>query len=83
MDDIEIEESIASRLGLGLAAIGRPAYITEGRANDLGEGADRSVDAMRARAHKLLDAAWWLGIRYIDAARSYGLAEQFLGSWLA
>ena len=83
MDDIEIESSIASRLGLGLAAIGRPAYITAGREKDLGAGADRSVDAMRARAHKLLDAAWWLGIRYIDAARSYGLAEQFLGSWLA
>jgi aryl-alcohol dehydrogenase-like predicted oxidoreductase len=83
VDDIEIEDSIASRLGLGLAAIGRPAYITTGRAKDLGEGADRSVDALRARAHKLLDAAWWLGIRYIDAARSYGFAEQFLGSWLA
>jgi aryl-alcohol dehydrogenase-like predicted oxidoreductase len=83
VDEIEIEDSIASRLGLGLAAIGRPAYITTGRAKDLGEGADRSVDALRARAHKLLDAAWWLGIRYIDAARSYGFAEQFLGSWLA
>jgi aryl-alcohol dehydrogenase-like predicted oxidoreductase len=83
MKEEQIEDSIASRLGLGLAAIGRPAYITGGRAKDLGEGADRSVDAMRARAHKLLDAAWWLGIRYIDAARSYGLAEQFLGSWLA
>jgi aryl-alcohol dehydrogenase-like predicted oxidoreductase len=83
VDDIEIEDSIASRLGLGLAAIGRPAYITGGRAKDLGEGADRSVDAMRERAHKLLDAAWWLGIRYVDAARSYGRAEEFLGSWLA
>lgn len=83
MDDIEIEDSIASRLGLGLAAIGRPAYITAGRAKDLGEGADRSVDALRERAHKLLDAAWWLGIRYVDAARSYGRAEEFLGSWLA
>ena len=83
MEDIEIEDSIASRLGLGLAAIGRPAYITAGRAKDLGEGADRSVDAMRERAHKLLDAAWWLGIRYVDAARSYGRAEEFLGSWLA
>jgi aryl-alcohol dehydrogenase-like predicted oxidoreductase len=83
VETTEIEESIASRLGLGLAAIGRPAYITAGRAKDLGEGADRSVDALRARAHKLLDAAWWLGIRYVDAARSYGFAEQFLGSWLA
>jgi len=83
VEDIEIEDSIASRLGLGLAAIGRPAYITAGRTKDLGEGAERSVDAMRERAHKLLDAAWWLGIRYVDAARSYGRAEEFLGSWLA
>ncbi|WP_084361615.1 aldo/keto reductase [Herbiconiux solani] len=74
---------LASRLGLGLAAIGRPAYITAGRDDDLGDSAGRTVEAMRERAHALLDGAWWLGIRYFDAARSYGLAEQFLGSWLA
>jgi aryl-alcohol dehydrogenase-like predicted oxidoreductase len=74
---------LASRLGLGLAAIGRPAYITVGRDHDLGAGDERTIEALRDRAHGLLEAAWWLGIRYIDAARSYGLAEQFLGSWLA
>jgi aryl-alcohol dehydrogenase-like predicted oxidoreductase/GNAT superfamily N-acetyltransferase len=68
-------------LGLGLAAIGRPAYITTGRTLDLGR--DRSVAAMRTRAHHMLDTAWARGIRFIDAARSYGLAEEFLGSWLA
>lgn len=68
-------------LGLGLAAIGRPAYITAGRAGDL--GGDRGVPAMRQRAHELLDAAWEGGIRFFDAARSYGRAEEFLGSWLA
>ena len=68
------------RVGLGLAAIGRPAYITSGRDRDL--PGDRSRDALRARAHELLDAAYALGIRYVDAARSYGDAEQFLGSWL-
>ena len=68
-------------LGLGLAAIGRPAYITTGRNADLDD--DRSVDAMRGRAHDLLDAAWARGIRFFDAARSYGRAEEFLGSWLA
>ncbi|QJU54258.1 aldo/keto reductase [Herbiconiux sp. KACC 21604] len=76
-------EGIASRLGLGLAALGRPAYITSGRDADLGDPAQRSVEAMRENAHRMLDAAWWLGVRYIDAARSYGYAEQFLGSWLA
>lgn len=70
------------RLGLGLAAVGRPAYITLGREADLGGSADRSVEALRARAHVLLEAAWDAGVRYLDAARSYGLAEEFLGGWL-
>lgn len=69
------------RLGLGLAALGRPAYITAGRVDDL--GADRSVDAMRVRAAAVLDAAWAAGVRHLDAARSYGRAEEFLAHWLA
>ncbi len=69
------------RLGLGLAALGRPAYVTGGRAGDLGD--DRSVDAMRRRTHDMLDRAVAHGVRYLDAARSYGLAEQFLSEWLA
>jgi aryl-alcohol dehydrogenase-like predicted oxidoreductase len=78
-----IRASIAApRLGLGLAAIGRPAYITVGRTADLGDPAHRSIEQMRARAHELLDAAWVAGIRYFDVARSYGLAETFLGTWL-
>lgn len=70
-----------AHLGLGLAALGRPAYITLGRADDL--GADRAVGDLEARTHTMLDAAWDAGLRYLDAARSYGLAEQFLGTWLA
>jgi aryl-alcohol dehydrogenase-like predicted oxidoreductase len=70
-----------SRLGLGLAALGRPGYITLGRAHDLGP--DRSPEAMYARAASVLDAARAAGIRYLDAARSYGRAEEFLGRWLA
>ena len=69
-----------SRIGLGLAALGRPAYITSGRAEDLPE---RSVAAMRARTFSMLDAAYEAGIRYVDAARSYGRAEEFLSGWLA
>lgn len=67
-------------LGLGLAALGRPAYINLGHADDLQRSYE--VEAMREHAHQLLDAAWEAGIRYFDAARSYGLAEDFLGSWL-
>src|SRR5438874_10106963 len=69
-----------SSIGLGLAAVGRPAYITIDRERDLGP--DRSVAALRARCHGLLDVAAAEGIRYFDAARSYGRAEEFLGSWL-
>jgi aryl-alcohol dehydrogenase-like predicted oxidoreductase len=67
-------------IGLGLAALGRPAYINLGHADDLGE--DRSPDALRERTHAVLDHAYARGVRYFDAARSYGLAEEFLGSWL-
>jgi aryl-alcohol dehydrogenase-like predicted oxidoreductase len=71
----------APRIGLGLAALGRPAYITTGRDVDL--GLDRSVEARRRRTETVLDAAYQAGIRYVDAARSYGLAEDFLAGWLA
>lgn len=74
-------EPSISRIGLGLAAIGRPAYITAGRAADLPP--ERSVDALRERAHALLDAAYAEGVRYVDVARSYGRAEEFLTGWLA
>ncbi len=67
-------------LGLGLAALGRPGYINLGHAADLDERYD--VEAMEAHAHEVLDAAWEEGIRYFDAARSYGRAEQFLATWL-
>jgi aryl-alcohol dehydrogenase-like predicted oxidoreductase len=60
--------------------LGRPGYINLGHGSDLAGETD--VPAMRARTHQVLDAAWAAGIRYFDAARSYGRAEQFLGSWL-
>src|SRR5690349_23963757 len=72
--------AVVSRVGLGLAALGRPAYITSGREQDL---PDRSVAGMRTRALSVLDAAYVAGVRYVDAARSYGLAEEFLAGWLA
>ena len=69
-----------SRIGLGLAAVGRPAYITLGRARDF--GTSRSAADLERRTGDLLDAAFNAGIRYVDAARSYGMAEAFLGRWL-
>jgi len=71
---------LSSPLGLGLAALGRPGYINLGHADDLGH--DYNVAAMQSHAHAVLDAAWRSGVRYFDAARSYGRAEEFLGAWL-
>ena len=68
------------RLGLGLAALGRPGYVTLNHATDLGGNYDPS--SMETHAHEVLDAAYDAGIRYIDCARSYGRAEDFVASWL-
>ncbi|SFQ55827.1 Predicted oxidoreductase [Amycolatopsis arida] len=70
-----------ARIAVGLAALGRPAYINERRLEAL--PADRGVPAMRARTHEVLDAAYAAGVRRFDAARSYGRAEEFLAGWLA
>ena len=67
-------------IGLGLAALGRPGYINLGHASDLEGHTD--VASMERGAHAVLDAAYESGVRYFDAARSYGRAEAFLGSWL-
>jgi aryl-alcohol dehydrogenase-like predicted oxidoreductase len=69
-----------SRLGLGLAALGRPGYINVGHGADLSSSTE--VADLERRAHAILDAAYDGGVRYLDAARSYGKAEAFLASWL-
>ncbi|WP_028937772.1 aldo/keto reductase [Pseudonocardia spinosispora] len=70
-----------SRVGLGLAALARPAYINSGREHDLGE--QRDVEQLRMRSITVLDEAYAAGVRYLDVARSYGRAEEFLADWLA
>ncbi len=69
-----------SPIGLGLAALGRPGYIDIGHADDLRGATD--FESLRDRAHRVLDAAFDAGVRYFDAARSYGRAEELLASWL-
>jgi aryl-alcohol dehydrogenase-like predicted oxidoreductase len=71
---------MSAQLGLGLAALGRPGYVTLNHASDLGGRYDPAI--MESHAHAVLDAAFDAGIRYVDAARSYGQAEDFLASWL-
>jgi aryl-alcohol dehydrogenase-like predicted oxidoreductase len=70
-----------NRIALGLAALGRPAYINLGR-----EGAlppERDVESMRAATFAVLDDAYRAGVRQVDVARSYGRSEEFLAGWLA
>jgi len=76
----QFKQRLQTKLGIGMAALGRPGYITLGHADDLNH--QYAVEAMKTHAHQVLDAAWAAGVRYFDAARSYGKAEMFLGSWL-
>jgi hypothetical protein len=49
------------KIGLGLAALGRPGYINLGHAKDIPQ--DRSVQGMRQHCHNIMDEAHHLGIR--------------------
>ena len=40
------------------------------------------MESLEQLTHSVLDSAYEHGVRYFDAARSYGLAEAFLASWL-
>lgn len=73
----------ASRVGLGLAALGRPGYINLARDADLGGGEARTEAAMQRHAAEVMRAAYDAGVRHFDAARSYGLSERFVADWLA
>lgn len=70
-----------SVLGLGTAALGRPGYLTVDHGADI--GGEHDVATLRRRAHEVFDTAFAAGVRYFDAARSYGRAEEFVASWLA
>src|SRR5437763_533816 len=67
-----------SRIGLGLAALGRHGYINLGHATDLQH--DYDVRSMAARARAVLDAAWNAGVRCFDAARSIDARAVTVGS---
>ena len=77
---ISMSNQTTAKLGLGLAALGRPGYINLGHGEDLSAGHD--VQQMQTSAHEVMDSALELGVVYFDAARSYGLAERFLAEWL-
>ncbi|GAB3661112.1 aldo/keto reductase [Nocardioides korecus] len=72
---------MTAELGLGTAALGRPEYLNLGHGRALGDRYD--VEELRAHAVEVLEAAWASGVRHVDAARSYGAGEEFVGGWLA
>ena len=59
--------------------LGRPAYINTGSDQHL--PADRGVESFRDNTFRVLDAATAAGVDWIDTARSYGRAEEFVGQW--
>lgn len=68
-----------ARWAIGTAVLGRPAYINEG--NDSALPAERSAGAFRDNTFRVLDAAYAAGVDWVDTARSYGRAEEFVGQW--
>lgn len=66
-----------TKIGLGLAAIGRPDYINIRQETDI----DKSFEAFEQNAFSMLDFAYLHGIRHFDTAASYGKGEQFLIDW--
>lgn len=67
----------ATKLGLGLAALGRPEYINIRDNYNI----DKSLESFEQNAYEMLDFAYENGIRYFDTAPSYGKGEFFLKNW--
>jgi aryl-alcohol dehydrogenase-like predicted oxidoreductase len=71
---------VVSRLGFGLAAVGRPGYLNVGHGEDLAGRSD--PNGLGQHTNQMLDAAFAAGVNYFDTARSYGRGEQYLADWL-
>jgi aryl-alcohol dehydrogenase-like predicted oxidoreductase len=76
------------RLGLGMAALGRPGYINLDRDAVFGSG-KRTVEDMQHQANSVLDQLFLVSAStgssskpWLDCARSYGLSEKFVGEYL-
>ena len=74
------------RIGLGMAALGRPGYINLNRSEIFGSE-PRGVEVMQNQSDLLLDQLFSSVPKYgtmpwIDCARSYGLSEKFAGEYL-
>jgi aryl-alcohol dehydrogenase-like predicted oxidoreductase len=73
------------RLGLGMAALGRPGYINLERSSIFGAD-NRSVAHMQEAADAVIDRLFTLSdqqqLPWLDCARSYGLSEKFVSDYL-
>ncbi|KAL9178695.1 hypothetical protein ACHAXT_003826 [Thalassiosira profunda] len=81
------------RIGLGMAALGRPGYINLSRdsflpsrtVDGMQRAADAVIDELFLQCAKLNDARDAGDAKYVpwlDCARSYGLSEKFVGEYL-
>lgn len=68
-----------SKIGLGTAAIGRPIYIN---IKDVKQSESFDLTRFRKAGEELLDFAYAKGIRILDTAPGYGLAEDLVTQWL-
>ncbi|WP_186756524.1 aldo/keto reductase [Echinicola salinicaeni] len=66
-----------TKIGLGLASLGRPEYINIRPDQNI----DKSAEAFQRKTMEVLDEAYEQGIRYFDTAPSYGRGEEFLLDW--
>jgi len=80
---MKFSETQIPRLGLGMAALGRPGYINLNRESIFGDNS-RSIETMQSQANLVLDSLFENAVDapWIDCARSYGLSEKFLGEYL-
>jgi len=77
-----VNAKVIPRIGLGMAALGRPGYINLDRSTQIGEDRVRDVAYMQEKANHVLDKAMEIGVTHFDCARSYGLSEKFVGDYL-
>lgn len=92
---VEVVAKALPRIGLGMAALGRPGYINlergsildqyEGQTTDAPTG--RSIEFMREKANAVMSVLLEESrannfLPWFDCARSYGLSEQFVGEFL-
>ena len=76
-----VSKAALPRMGLGMAALGRPGYINLDRTANL--GSERNVEMMQRQANAVMDCLFSLTDEvWLDCARSYGLSEKFVGEYL-